>query len=133
MGSTEDLAKYLREVFSKKTILKTGEEISDVGSIAIEAIGPAKLVVATSSELHHVSTVKLKDGAEMQMQPYRLYYLRLDDEVVLGLAMYFDTEKHFGPKSFDETNEMVGKIIESMSVHPRPRNEQNPSQQGQAR
>lgn len=125
MRSMEELAEFARKGLSKKYVLADGKEVDDLGSITIEKIGSHDVVVATRADPHHVRTVKIKNvqgeytSSELTESPYQLYYIRLDDEVTVGIRVSHDNEKRLSPKWYAESHARIGKIIENLKVEPK--------------
>jgi hypothetical protein len=116
--SIEAMADFAKQRFAKKYLLPDGREMADLGSVMIEKIGIRAVVVVTSADQYHVKTVKLKSGEEITFEPRQLFFVRLDDEVVLGISISSDNEKRLSPKWNAAMREMVVTIIENMQITP---------------
>lgn len=125
LRSTEDLTEFVLDGLSKKYVLADGKEVDDLGSISIEKIGSHDVVVATRAEPHQIRTVKIKNlhgddtKQELTEYPFQFYYIRLDDEVAVGIRVSHDNEKKLSPKWYAESHARITKIIENMKVEPK--------------
>lgn len=125
MRSPKDLAEFAREFLSKKYVLANGKRVDDLGSLTIEKIGSFDVVVATRADPNQVRTVKIKNAqgeytdAELPQKPYQLYYIRLDNEIAIGIRVSYDNERTLNPKWYAASHARITQIIENMKVEPK--------------
>jgi hypothetical protein len=119
MRSAVDLAKFTREILSRKTVLANGNEVDDLGDVLIEKIGPYDVVIATRSDQYQVRTFNVKGGGELTESPYQIYCIRLDDEITVSIRVSHDNAKKLSPKWYAESHARIIKIIESMKSEPK--------------
>lgn len=118
MRSVEELAEFARGILSEKYVLVDGKEFSELGGAMIEKMGSYDVVVATSTDQYHVRTVKLKGGGEPTLAPYQFYYIRLDDEMTIGIRVFHDKEKRLTPKWHADSRALIAAIIENIRAKP---------------
>jgi hypothetical protein len=118
MKSGVDLSEYVQKIFSRKLVLKNGKEVFDFGGVTTENIGQTEVVVAIAADLYHITEVTLQNGAVMFIQPYQIYFIRLDTEVTVCIRVLHHTQKRLNPKWHANANAMVAAIIEKMKFIP---------------
>lgn len=125
MCSAEDLAKFARDILAEKYVLADGVEVDDPGSISIEKIGHYDVVIATRADPYSNRITRVKDARgnytdqELKESPYQIYYIRLDDEVTIGIHVFHDIGNKLSPKWYAESHARIAKIIENIKVESR--------------
>lgn len=116
--STDNLAEYVRQTLSKKWVLKGGKEIKDLGEVSTDMLGSFETVVATAADLYHISETTLENRAIVTFQPYQWYFIRLDDEITIGLHFNHFTQKRLTPQWYADAKAMAVSIIQSLKITP---------------
>jgi len=123
--SSEDLIEFARNILAEEYTLADGTVVDDYGSITVDKMGDRDVVVATRADPYRNRSVKIKDAKgnstdlTQSESPYQLYYLRLDNEIAVGLQVFHDNQKKLNPKWYAESHTRITKIIENMKVEPR--------------
>jgi len=121
--STNELAEYVKRALSKKKVLEGGKEVSNLGEVSREDIGATEIVVATAADLYHVTPLRLKGGGRTTFMPFQIYFIRLDNEVTVGVRVFHFNEGRLSATWHDKTKAMAMNLIENLKFTVQPAKE----------
>lgn len=118
--SPEDLRDWAQRLFSMKSVLKDGRDFVEDVSYGIQKIGDREVVVTGAADMYLFKEVELQGGMSTRLSPWRTYFIRLDERMVVSLRLDHLTPKKVTPRWHEETTALAEEMIRRMQFVPQP-------------
>lgn len=117
--SPDELAAYVEKVLSEPFLLKNGGQVTNFGTMSTLKMASREVVVAAAADMYHITEQVLPERTTTTFIPYKIYFIRLDDEVIVGIRVRHHTQKRLSPRWHAQADAMLTSIIESLKFTPR--------------
>jgi hypothetical protein len=118
-ASLDEFSTYVAGVLSKPFILKNGGQVTNFGTMSRLKVPSHEVVVATAADMFLITEQRLSGRTTTTFAPYKVYFIRLDEEVIVGIRVEHHTQKRLSTRWHAQADAMLTSIIKNLKFTPR--------------